>query len=154
MNRQSALDRRRHVRRKISLMVRYHPREVTTGYDITQTRDLSQGGMLVTTAMAFAKGARLTVRLTLPAPRPRVPATVEAVDSREVVENLIYETRVRFIDLHRWSFRMIGELCTRGFLRAGGERRLLAHEGPQHHVLVERPCRRWRRVGERPYRRA
>ncbi len=116
MDRQPVLDRRRRVRRDISLMVCYRPNETTAGYDITQTRNLDQDGMLMTTARGFERGVRLTVRLTLPVPHPVAQAAVEVVDCKEVVENLMYETRVRFIDLDRWSLRIIGDLCA----RAGG----------------------------------
>lgn len=112
MNRQPAFDRRQHLRREVSFTVSYRAKDATTGYDITQTRNLSQGGMLVTTARAFERGTRLSIRLTLPVPHPAVHATAEAVDSRGLVQNLVYETRVRFIDLDRYSFREVGDLCS------------------------------------------
>ncbi len=95
-------------------MVSYRPSYPSVAYDITHTRNISQGSMLLTTARAFAPGARLKIQLNLPlrgSPR-RVPGTVETVGSRDIVQNLLYETRVRFVDLDRRSFQIIADFCT------------------------------------------
>ncbi len=113
MQTQPALDQRRHPRRDAGLLVGYRPKDQTVGYDISEARNVSQGGMLLTTARAFAPGAQLALWVKLPSrglPRLML-ATVEAVGSREVVPSLIYETRVRFVDLDRLSVQIIGDFC-------------------------------------------
>ena len=114
MQPQPALDPRQYSRRDAGLVVSYRPSYPSAAYDITHTRNISRGGMLLTTARAFAPGARLAIQLNLPgrgSPR-RVPGTVESLGSREVVQNLLYETHVRFVDPDRRSFQIIADFCT------------------------------------------
>ncbi len=113
MQTQPTLDQRQHTRRDASLLVSYRSEDLTAGYDVTQTRNVSQGGMLLTTARAFASGARLAIWTKLPlGGLPRlVLGTAEAVESKEIVQSLLYETRVRFVDLDRWSFQIMGGFC-------------------------------------------
>ena len=87
MQRQTAMDDRQHPRRDVSLVVSCRPKDLTAGYDISETRTISQGGMLLTTARAFASGARLAIWIRLPCRglRRLMLATVEALGSREVV---------------------------------------------------------------------
>ena len=95
-------------------MVSYRPSYPSFAYDITHTRNIRQGGMLLTTARAFAPDALLAIKPNLPgrgSPR-RVPGPVESLGSREVVQNLLYETYVRFVDLDRRSFQIIADFCT------------------------------------------
>lgn len=84
MQPQPLLDQRQHPRRDARLVVRYRPKEPTAGYDITQTRNISQGGMLLTTARAFEAGERLAIQARLPVRgSPRMAeGTAEAIASR------------------------------------------------------------------------
>ena len=113
MQTQGALEQRQYPRRNASLVVTYRPTDLTERYDISQTRNISQGGMLVTTARAFAPGTRLLIqaRLTFRGSPRLVHGTAEAVKSREIVPSLIYDTRVRFLDLDRRSVQEIGDFC-------------------------------------------
>ena len=69
--------------------------------------------MLLTTVRGFRPGVRpaVQVRLSFRGLPRLVQATVEAVESREVVESLVYETRARFVDLDRRSSRILGGFC-------------------------------------------
>ncbi len=69
--------------------------------------------MLLTTARAFAPGSRLVIqaRLTFQGSPRLVQGTAEAVGSREIVRDLLYESRVRFLDLDRRSFQIIEDFC-------------------------------------------
>lgn len=121
------LDQRQHPRRDASLVVSYRPMEPTAGYDITQTRNISQGGMLLTTARAFAAGDQLAIQARLPfGDSPRIVETIaKAIESREIVPGLLYETRVQFVDLDTSSFRPIEAFCAGGAdaVSAGGDER-------------------------------
>ena len=114
MESQPAQDRRQHQRREVSLVVSYRTEDPTAGYGIAQTRNISQEGMLLTTARAFAPGTLLAIRLRLPfrCSPSFVSGTAESVESREIVQHLLYETRLRLIDMNKWSTRTIGEFCT------------------------------------------
>ncbi len=114
MQSQPAQDRRQHPRREASLVVSYRPEDPTAGYGIAQTRNISQGGMLLTTARAFAPGAVLAIRIGLPfrCSPSFVSGTVQAVESRDLVQRQLDETRLRFVELDTWSTRIIGEFCT------------------------------------------
>ena len=57
------VDRRAHRRHDASLVVSYRPKDAPSGYDITHARNLSQDGMLLTTAKAFEKGAQLMLQI-------------------------------------------------------------------------------------------
>ena len=110
---QPTQDQRRHPRRDASLVVSYRPELPTAVDDITHTRNVSQGGMLLTTARAFEPGVQLAVQVRL-TPRSSLhlaEGTAEAVTSKELVRSLIYETRVRFIDVDERSLQIIGEFC-------------------------------------------
>ena len=113
MESQPAQDRRQHQRRGVSLVVSYRPEDPTAGYGIAQTRNISQGGVLLTTARAFAPGALLAIRVRLPlrCSPSFVSGTAESVESREIVQRLLYETRLRLVDLNGWSSQIIGDFC-------------------------------------------
>ena len=114
MQPQPVLGQRQHPRRDAILVVGYRRKYPTAVYDITHARNISQGGLLLTTARAFAPGARLAIWTRLPfrGALRLVPGIVEAVKSREIVHSLLYETRVRFVDLDRRSFPIIADFCT------------------------------------------
>lgn len=124
MQSQQAQERRKHPRRDASLVVTYRPEDLTAGYDITQTRNVSQGGMLLTAASPFAPGTRLVLqaRLTLRGTPRVLQGTAEVLGFRELVPSLLYETRVRFVELDTKSSRIIADLCA-------GEAELLAATG-------------------------
>ena len=113
MQTQHALERRQHPRREASIVISYRPTDRTARHDITHTQDISRGGMLLTTARAFAPGALLMIvaRLPFPGSPQIVQGTAAAVKSKEIVPRLIYETRVQFVDLDRRSSQIIGDFC-------------------------------------------
>ena len=117
-------DRRRHPRRDASLVVSFRPDYPGAVYDITHTGNISEGGMLLTAASPFAPGTPLLLqaRLTLRGTRRLVQGTAKVLGYRELVPNLLYETRVRFVELDTKSSRIIADLCA-------GEAELLAATG-------------------------
>ena len=114
MQSQPTLDQRQHPRRDVNLVVSYQRKGGAAGYGIAQTRNVSQGGMLLTTARAFSPGARLAIRVRLPFERlPRlVEEAAEAVESRAIARGLLYETRVRFLNLNKLSSVILAGFCT------------------------------------------
>ena len=113
MQPQPALDRRQHRRRDAGVVVSYRAKHPAAIYDITHTRNISQGGMLLTTGRPVPAGDLLAIVARLPGQGSPslVAGTAGAVESREIVPSLLYETRVRFLDLDRRSVHIMGEFC-------------------------------------------
>jgi hypothetical protein len=92
-----------------NFVVSYRIKEFPDGYDLTQTKNVSQGGMLLTTNRLFEKGTCLAMTIRFPFVTQKIEITGEVVSSKEVVRELIYETRIKFLDLDREFFRKLGE---------------------------------------------
>ena len=101
-------EKRRHTRMKVNFVVSYRTVKLPEGYDLTQTRNLSQGGMLLTTNKLFDKGICLAMIMRFPFVPQKIQITGEVVSSKEVVRGLIYETRIKFFDLDEGFFRELG----------------------------------------------
>lgn len=92
-------DRRRYKRIKANFVVSYRPVTLSESANISQTKNLSQGGMLLTTNKAFAKGTLLKMSIQIPIISYKVELVGRVMESREVTKSLIYETRIVFQDL-------------------------------------------------------
>ncbi len=105
----AAPERRQYPRTEASLVVSYRIKERTSDYDITQSKNLSQGGMLLTTNRDFSGGALLIMTLRLPFMPEALEVTGKVVHSREIVRDLIYDTRVQFAGLDDRTVIRLGE---------------------------------------------
>ncbi len=105
----SGPERRKFPRTQATFVVSYRIKDMPDEYDLTQTRDVSQGGILITTNRFFGEGVHLKITIRFPFVPQKIEATGEVVESREVVKNVIYETRIRFIDLDMSIFEDIGK---------------------------------------------
>jgi len=65
--------------------------------DISQTKNLSLGGMLLTTNRKFDPGVNLALEIRLPFDPQPIMLIGKVIESREVTRNLIYDTRLMFI---------------------------------------------------------
>jgi len=102
-------ERRLHPRLNANFVVSYRIHKAPENYDLSQTKNVSQGGLMVTTNRKFDKDTFLSITIRFPFIMQRIEVTGQVIDSREVVRNLIYETRVRFLDLDRDFFKKLGE---------------------------------------------
>ncbi|MBU2102022.1 MAG: PilZ domain-containing protein [Candidatus Omnitrophota bacterium] len=109
MEKYGGSERRKFPRFSANFVVSYRVKEVPDGYDLSQTKNVSQGGILLTTNRKFEKGTLLAMSIRFPFVAKRIEVTGEVVDSREVVRDLIYETRINFRDLDTEFFRELGE---------------------------------------------
>lgn len=109
MAKYNGLERRKHPRASFNFVINYRLKETLDSYDLTQTKDVSQGGVLLTTNKPLKKGAKLAMNLRIPLVPQKIALKGEVVDSREVVRNLVYETRVVFIGLDKNFFKKLGE---------------------------------------------
>jgi len=93
----SGAERRKHPRASGRFVVRYRLFEESDNVDITQTKNISMGGMYLTTNKKFESGVKLTLEIRLPFDPHPIMIIGRVLDSREVAKNLIYDTRLEFI---------------------------------------------------------
>ncbi len=92
-------ERRLSSRIDVSFVVSYRPLDENEAADLSQTRNFSQGGMLLTTNTAFKKGTFLKMFIRLPLITDKIYLLGKVLESKQVVKNLIYETRIVFQNL-------------------------------------------------------
>lgn len=97
-------DRRRHPRVNARFIVSYRILEEVDNVDISQTKNLSLGGMLLTTNKEFSAGTNLALEIRLPFDPSPILIVAKVLESREISKDLIYDTRLVFLavdDKHR-----------------------------------------------------
>ena len=109
MEKYKGSERRAHPRLNINFVVSYRIHKAPENYDLSQTKNVSQGGLMVTTNRKFDKGIFLAITIRFPFILQRIEVLGQVVDSKEIVRNLIYETRVRFLDLDIDFFKRLGD---------------------------------------------
>ncbi|UCD14817.1 MAG: PilZ domain-containing protein [Candidatus Omnitrophota bacterium] len=102
-------ERRKHKRIHVNFVVSYRVKQLSDNYDLSQTKNVSQGGMLLTTNRKFDKDTCLAMTVRFPFIRQKIEVTGRVVSSKEVVKNLIYETRLQFLDLDEDFFQELGK---------------------------------------------
>jgi hypothetical protein len=65
--------------------------------DISQTKNVSLGGMLLTTNREFKVGTSLALEIRLPFDPSPIMLIARVMDSREIIKDLIYDTRLNFL---------------------------------------------------------
>lgn len=92
-------ERRKFTRVDARFIVSYRIFEEADNIDITQTKNVSLGGLLLTTNRQFAYGTNLALEIRLPFdPDPIILAGV-VIESSEVTKNLIYDTRLSILNV-------------------------------------------------------
>jgi Tfp pilus assembly protein PilZ len=93
-------ERRRFARIDGTFVVSYT--DVTTQErksDISQTRNISVGGILFTTDKVFSSGTILKLKIRLPDAPSYINIKVRVVESRQMVKGVLCETRAKFISI-------------------------------------------------------
>ena len=90
-------ERRRNPRVRGRFIVSYRIMEESNIIDITQTKDVCLGGMLLTTNKIFDKGTALAVEIRLPFEKNPIMLIGKVIESHEISKDLIYDTRLEFI---------------------------------------------------------
>ena len=93
-------EKRKHPRVKANFIVSYRVLEELDNVDISQTKNLSVGGMLVTTNRFFPEGTKLALKIRLPFDPHPIEIAGVVLESREIVKELIYDTRVEFFSIN------------------------------------------------------
>lgn len=92
-------ERRKHPRISGRFIVSYRILEEADNVDITQTKNISLGGMLLTTNRLFDPGIKLALEIRLPFDPNPIILIAKVVESREVTKDLIYDTRLEFLTI-------------------------------------------------------
>tara|TARA_B100000315_G_C14512889_1_gene557802 strand:+ start:61 stop:417 length:357 start_codon:yes stop_codon:yes gene_type:complete len=102
-------ERREDPRIEANFVVSYKIEEMPEGHDLSQTKNISRGGILITSNRRFDSGTSLTINMRIPFVPQRIKLKGEVIDSKERVRDLIYETRIKFIGLDESFFAKLGD---------------------------------------------
>jgi len=100
-------ERRKHPRVSGRFIVSYRILQEQDNVDVTQTKNLSLGGMLLTTNRTFDKGTNLALEIRLPFDPNPIMLIGKVVESREISKDLIYDTRLEFLAIDERHRRVI-----------------------------------------------
>ena len=104
MNELGGREKRESQRKKANIVVSYHIADEEGNFDLSQSMNISQKGMMLTTNRAFDMGTRLALTLRLPSLDHKIEVIAEVVESKEVLKGLIYQTRLAFYDTNgQWA---------------------------------------------------
>jgi hypothetical protein len=95
----SGPDRRKHPRIGGRFIVSYRIIKDFDNLDTSQTKNLSQGGMLLTTNRQFPPNTILALEIRLPFAQDSIRLSGKVLESHEVTKDLIYDTRIMFLKL-------------------------------------------------------
>ncbi|PIQ90949.1 MAG: hypothetical protein COV71_01965 [Candidatus Omnitrophica bacterium CG11_big_fil_rev_8_21_14_0_20_41_12] len=102
-------ERRKCPRADGRFIVSYRVIPNNTNIDISQTKNLSLGGMLLTTNCLFPKGTNLALEIRLPFDPNPIMIVANVLESKEVTKGLIYDTRLVFLAIDDKHRSIIGE---------------------------------------------
>ena len=102
-------ERRRHPRILGRFIVSYRILDEFDNADITQTKNLSLGGMLLTTNRSFEPGTKLALEIRLPFDPDPIMLIARVLESREITKHLIYDTRLIFLAVDERHRRAMNE---------------------------------------------
>ncbi|MDD4182713.1 MAG: PilZ domain-containing protein [Candidatus Omnitrophica bacterium] len=109
----SGVERRRYPRANAAFLVSYKNMYSESDFNISQTVNISQGGLLLTTSELFPKGTTLKMLTFFPFFSQRINLLGKVVRQKEVAKGLIYETGVEFTNLEQIVFEKLGEFIQR-----------------------------------------
>lgn len=95
------LERRKHSRINARFIVSYRILEEVDDIDISQTKNLSLGGMLLTTNRKFPAGVNVALEIRLPYDKNPIMIVAKVLESREITKDLIYDTRLLFLAIDK-----------------------------------------------------
>ena len=93
-------ERRRFVRIDKTYIISYRDASAKElKNEITQTKNISTGGLLLTTDKQISPETVLIVKLRLPGASDYIDIKVKVMDSKQRVNTIFYETRVKFVGI-------------------------------------------------------
>ena len=102
-------ERRKHPRVNGRFIVSYRVIPNNSNPDISQTKNLSLGGMLLTTNCHFPVGTNLALEIRLPFDPDSILTIAKVLESKEITKGVIYDTRLIFLAIDEKHRRVIGE---------------------------------------------
>lgn len=105
----SGPERRKHPRVDGRFIVSYRIIEEADNADISQTKNICLGGMLLTTNRQFEPGTNLALQIRLPFDPDAIMITAKVLESLEITKNLIYDTRLMFLSVDEKHRKAIHE---------------------------------------------
>ena len=101
-------NKRKYPRKDVEYLVSYRAEEPSEHYDLSQTKNVSQGGMLLMTSRMFEKNIPMEMMITFPLIPQRIKIAGRVVGCKEIVKNSIYETRIEYVNLDEEFFKKLG----------------------------------------------
>jgi c-di-GMP-binding flagellar brake protein YcgR len=102
-------ERRKTPRITGRFIVSYRIMDEINNVDITQTKNISLGGMLLTTNRQFSSGTNLALEIRLPFDPHPIMLIGKVIESREIMKDMIYDTRMEFLAVDERHRKVIGE---------------------------------------------
>ncbi len=73
---------------------------VDSEIDVSQSKNISGGGMLLSSNRSFDKGTVLSLKVRLPFKNEPISFNGKVLESQEIVKGLHYDIRLEFIDMN------------------------------------------------------
>lgn len=105
----SGAERRKFPRIDGRFIVSYRIFEEADNIDITQTKNVSAGGFLLTTNRQFNPGINLALEIRLPFDPDQIMIIGVVIESIEITKNLIYDTRLAIINMDEKHRKVINK---------------------------------------------
>lgn len=105
----SGTERRKFPRAQGRFIVSYRIIPTNENADISQTKNLSLGGMLLTTNCQFQVGTNLALEIRLPFDPDPIKIIANVLESKEITKNIIYDTRLIFVAVDEKHKKVIDE---------------------------------------------
>jgi len=105
----SGIEKRKFPRAIGRFIVSYRILESNGDSDITQTKNLSLGGMLLTTNCQFNPGTNLALEIRLPFDPNPIMLIGKVLESKEITKDIIYDTRLVFLAIDEKHRKIINE---------------------------------------------
>ncbi len=102
-------ERRKHPRVSGRFIVSYRILEEANNIDVTQTKNISLGGMLLTTNRKFQPETKLALEIRLPFDPNPIMLIGRVVESHEIMKDMIYDTRLEFLAVDERHRKVIGQ---------------------------------------------
>ena len=102
-------EKRKHPRATGRFIVSYRIMDEINNVDITQTKNLSLGGMLLTTNCQFPDGTNLALEIRLPFDPCPILIVAKVLESKEITKGIIYDTRLIFLAVDEKHRKIINE---------------------------------------------
>ena len=102
-------ERRKTPRINARFIVSYRVFEDIDNMDITQTKNLGLGGMLLTTNRPFKPGTNLALEIRLPFDPSPIMLIGKVIDSFEITKDLIYDTRISFLAIDKKHKKVVSQ---------------------------------------------